>query len=69
MSLGYTADVATTGVEVIAQVKKRRELQQYHPMYSLILMDDCMPDMDGLKAARKIRKLLRHKSEHPQIDD
>lgn len=69
MSLGYSADVATTGSEVIAQVKKRLALQLHHPMYSLILMDDSMPDTDGLTVAKNVRKLLRYKSQHPQIDD
>jgi CheY-like chemotaxis protein len=47
--LGYQADVAANGTEVL------RSLELQH--YDLILMDIQMPEMDGFKAAMAIRKL------------
>ncbi|KAL0736157.1 hypothetical protein Bca4012_012367 [Brassica carinata] len=45
--LGYTMDIANNGVEAINAVKDSS--------YDLVLMDVCMPVMDGLKATRLIR--------------
>ncbi|MGB3511337.1 MAG: CHASE domain-containing protein [Microcoleaceae cyanobacterium] len=44
--LGYLADVAANGLEVLEALKLRK--------YDIVLMDMQMPEMDGLAATRKI---------------
>ncbi|BAQ63680.1 PAS domain S-box protein [Geminocystis sp. NIES-3709] len=46
--LGYTADIANNGVEVLQMLEKQ--------FYDLILMDMQMPEMDGLTATKIIRE-------------
>ncbi|MGD0953609.1 MAG: ATP-binding protein [Methanotrichaceae archaeon] len=56
--LGYHADVAANGTEVLRSL----ELQPY----DLILMDVQMPEMDGFETARAIRKLCAS-ADQPKI--
>ena len=49
--LGYIADVASNGIEVLNALERKR--------YDIILMDFHMPEMDGFEVTKEIRKLER----------
>src|ERR1700693_6098197 len=49
--LGYNADVATSGIEVLKALEGKR--------YDIILMDCQMPDLDGYEVTKEIRRRER----------
>jgi CheY-like chemotaxis protein len=50
--LGYRADVASSGQEVLTALK--------HQCYDVILMDMRMPELDGIDTTRQIRQMPLH---------
>ncbi len=56
--LGYDADYAVNGLEVLSALERQ--------CYDLVLMDILMPRMDGLTAAKEIRRRWPN-SELPRI--
>jgi CheY-like chemotaxis protein len=57
--LGFRADVAADGREVLEAVKRQR--------YDIIMMDVQMPEMDGIAAAREIGRLFPDRHDRPWI--
>lgn len=56
--LGYQADVATNGQEVLDMLQRQ--------LYDIVLMDMYMPEMDGITATKAICETF-HPASRPQI--
>ena len=50
--LGYRADTALNGIEVLLALKRKR--------YDLILMNVGLPEMDGMEVTRQIRRFFQN---------
>ena len=50
--LGYSADTALNGIEVLLALKRKR--------YDLILMNVGLPEMDGMEVTRQIRGIFQN---------
>ena len=58
-SIGYTADVANNGLEVLEALQKRS--------YEIVLMDVQMPEMDGLECARVLKTRYPDPAARPNL--